>query len=307
MNRPYQSPKNRSYTLAFSLAVAFHVFLALLFFIKFSSEFQTPVTEQSVDIINAVTVNANTVNAEIQKTALEKQQQEEAIRAAEETKEKAAKEAQLAAQQKEQQKQQELQEQQEKQKLEQQKIAEAKAEKEAKAIQTKKAAEAKELLNKHLSEEQKKEAANLKQEITKQKKDKEAADIKKKQDLLDKALASELSQENQQLKAANKAAVSAKMQGELDKYKALIIEAISAEWIVPPDTTPGETCILLVTVAPDGVVLKVDIIQTSGDDFLDRSAKTAVLKASPLPVPKDGALFENFRTLRLTVKPEGIS
>lgn len=95
-------------------------------------------------------------------------------------------------------------------------------------------------------------------------------------------------------------------QGQIDKYKALIIQAISQQWIVPDIKNKNESCKILVHLAPGGVVLSVTVTQSSGDDVLDRSAEIAINKASPLPVPKDSALFNNFRDINLTVQPQGI-
>jgi colicin import membrane protein len=95
-------------------------------------------------------------------------------------------------------------------------------------------------------------------------------------------------------------------QTEIDKYKALILQTISSYWIVPENLDKGLFCQLLVHVGPGGVVLKVDLIRSSGNYLLDSSAKSAVLKASPLPVPTDPSLFDNFRLIKLTVRPEGI-
>jgi len=103
-----------------------------------------------------------------------------------------------------------------------------------------------------------------------------------------------------------KTASSAQNNGEIDKYKTLIIQAISQQWIIPDDTKKNSEAKLLVTLAPGGMVLNVKIVQSSGDPVLDRSAETAVYKASPLPVPNDGELFNKFRTLNLIVRPEGI-
>jgi colicin import membrane protein len=113
----------------------------------------------------------------------------------------------------------------------------------------------------------------------------------------------------QQIEAEQKqmAAEAKQTQGEIDKYKALIIAAISQHWIVPQDVADNIYCQLLVHVAPGGDVLNIDLVKSSGNDVLDRSARTAVLKASPLPVPKDLTLFNNFRLLKLTVRPEGIT
>ena len=65
-------------------------------------------------------------------------------------------------------------------------------------------------------------------------------------------------------------------------------------------------CELMIRVAPGGMVLDVQVTKTSGDPSLDSSARAAVLKASPLPVPPDTAAFESFRQFVLKVKPENV-
>jgi colicin import membrane protein len=59
-------------------------------------------------------------------------------------------------------------------------------------------------------------------------------------------------------------------------------------------------------LAPGGVVLDVQVTRSSGDVSLDRSARDAVFKASPLPVPENASEFNQFRQFVLKVKPENI-
>ena len=106
--------------------------------------------------------------------------------------------------------------------------------------------------------------------------------------------------------AAALQARAAAMQGEVNKYKALIIQAISAQWILPPHVAQGLSCQFEIRLAPGGDVLSVQLMRSSGDPLLDRSAQTAIYKASPLPVPNDPKAFEMFRLVSLTVKPEGV-
>jgi len=150
----------------------------------------------------------------------------------------------------------------------------------------------------------------------KQEKDKElqqelkAESAKIQKELLQKNLENELKAETRNLRAReaqNKTAMLRQEQGEIDKYKALVLQAISSNWVQPEDLSPNLKCVLLVDVAPRGVVLDVKIIETSGNPVLDRSAKAAVLKSSPLPVPEEPNLFDNFRNIKLTVRPNGIS
>lgn len=103
-----------------------------------------------------------------------------------------------------------------------------------------------------------------------------------------------------------KTASNSPSNGELDKYKNLIIQSISRKWILPENVENNLSCQLLVHLGPGGVVLSVDIVKESGDGNLDRSARNAIMKASPLPVPESLDLFDNFRALRLTFRPEGI-
>jgi len=96
------------------------------------------------------------------------------------------------------------------------------------------------------------------------------------------------------------------MQGVIDKYKALILQAIGQQWVVPNHVDKRLSCEMLIRLAPGGVVLEVQILKSSGDPLLDRSARAAVFKASPLPVPDDIYSFEPFRQFVLKVKPENV-
>ncbi|MCD6047875.1 MAG: protein TolA [Gammaproteobacteria bacterium] len=112
---------------------------------------------------------------------------------------------------------------------------------------------------------------------------------------------------DQQLEADEgqvKTARSQAVQGEVDKYKAMILQQIQQNWIVPQNVQ-NLSCVLQVQVAPGGMVTGVSLVKSSGNEALDRSAIAAVNKASPLPVPKDSAAFAAFRVFTLTVRPEG--
>jgi colicin import membrane protein len=95
-------------------------------------------------------------------------------------------------------------------------------------------------------------------------------------------------------------------QGVIDKYKALILQSISEHWLVPPGANKKLYCELMIRVAPGGMVIDVQVSKSSGDPALDSSARAAVLKSSPLPVPKESAAFEPFRRFVLRVKPENV-
>lgn len=99
---------------------------------------------------------------------------------------------------------------------------------------------------------------------------------------------------------------SRQSQGQVDKYKALILQVISEHWIVPPQVRKNIYSTLMIRLAPGGMVLDVQVVKSSGDPSLDSSARAAVLKSSPLPVPADSQAFEAFRQFNLKVRPDTV-
>jgi len=94
---------------------------------------------------------------------------------------------------------------------------------------------------------------------------------------------------------------------EIERYKVMIVHHIGQKWIVPASFGEKVSCQLFIRVAKGGKVLSAQILKSSGYAVLDRSARTAVLEASPLPVPSEKELFNQFRELRLTVRPENVT
>ncbi len=89
----------------------------------------------------------------------------------------------------------------------------------------------------------------------------------------------------------------------VNQYRIKILTAIHEQWIIPPMANPSSYCIFLIRLASGGVVVNIQLLKSSGDQQLDRSARVAIAKASPLPVPVDPLLFKQFRELRLIVRP----
>ena len=104
--------------------------------------------------------------------------------------------------------------------------------------------------------------------------------------------------------AAANAEKNAQISGEVDKYKALIIGAIGRQWILPENADSSRSSQFRIRLAPNGAVLEVSLTRSSGDPILDRSAQSAIYKASPLPVPSDPETFNLFRDISLTVRPQ---
>ncbi|MEO8225275.1 MAG: cell envelope integrity protein TolA [Gammaproteobacteria bacterium] len=90
--------------------------------------------------------------------------------------------------------------------------------------------------------------------------------------------------------------------GALANYVALIQQKVERNWVRPPGARAGIECVLAVTQIPGGQVTGVTTASCNADDAVRRSIEAAVLRASPLPMPDDAALFE--RNLRFTFKPD---
>lgn len=86
----------------------------------------------------------------------------------------------------------------------------------------------------------------------------------------------------------------------------MIVNAIGRQWILPENVDSSLSSQFRIRLAPDGAVLEVSLMRSSGDAVLDRSAQTAIYKASPLPVPSDPDTFNLFRDISLTVRPENV-
>jgi colicin import membrane protein len=281
-----------SYKSPFLLALGVHVvvFIFLLFELTFPTQSRS---SSGGAVIQAVAVSQSVVDRyqqQVQQIAAEKRQ--EALNL----------QKQMALQKQQQlEKAQAIQKQIQQQKLQAQKLVEEKAQ--AIKVAQQKAAEKAQAAahQKMLAQEKQAKTAKdvaLKKELQQQLK----ASIQKQIAASDvPSSAHAASSQSHTPPSAN----TAQNTGEIDKYKALIIQSISQQWIVPENIAKDISCELDVRVAPGGVVLQVSVARSSGNAALDNSAVAAVNKASPLPVPTDSSLFNQFRELHLTVKPDG--
>ena len=190
----------------------------------------------------------------------------------------------------------------EKQKAEARKKAEAKKQVEAKK---KAEAEAKRKAEEKKKAEAKKQAeAKKKAEAEKQRKAKEEAQRKAKEEAQRKAAEKEmqdrLAAEQESLATQRRSA----MQRMIDEYVLYIQEKVQRSWIRPPSSGGELSCTVEVRLIPSGEVIDAQIVRSSGNTAFDRSVEAAVFKASPLPVPPDPDVMEQFRTLRFEFKPE---
>jgi len=313
-----------SHRLPLILAIVLHVLLFLFLFAHFASpDTRNLQLQPDVNIIKAEAINPAEVVAQItQVKAQEQQKQHEAEEAAlklqqEQAQQRAAaeaaqrqKEAEVAAQQAAQ-KQAEaaatLAQQVAEQKVLDEKHAQEvaiqkKAEKAAEAKKTadiKKTAEADKAAEKKVADDKAKQdeikKRQAKKDAEKKKQQKAAQELKLAQQ---KELESQMAAEQKELEAAR----TSQNQSEIEKYTALILHTMRQNWIMPDGINPEISCQLAIRLKADGTVVSVNVIRSSGNAALDNSARLAVFKSSPLPVPADKDLFNNtFREFNLTV------
>jgi len=166
--------------------------------------------------------------------------------------------------------------------------AEAKRKAEAEAKQ-KAAAEAKRKAEQAAKEKAAKEKA-AKEKAAKEKAAAEAA----RQREAEQALQAQLAEEQAQARA----------ESALSGYIPQIQQKIQRNWLRPGGSAGGLSCLIRVKLIPGGEVVDARVVRSSGDPLFDRSVETAVLKASPLPLPPDAAMFKYFREIDFNFNPD---
>jgi colicin import membrane protein len=100
----------------------------------------------------------------------------------------------------------------------------------------------------------------------------------------------------QQQQAAARASARAEFIG---KIRAKIRRYI----VVPPNIKGNPQAEFDVVLLPTGDVLSIKLKKGSQYAAYDSAVERAIMKAQPLPVPKDSALFRDFRELNLQFRP----
>jgi colicin import membrane protein len=215
--------------------------------------------------------------------AVEEKKQAEQQRIAEEQQRKLEQEAQQKAQAERKLKA----EQAAKQKAETERVAKQKAEAERKL-------KAEQAAKKAAKEQAAKEKA-AKEKAAKEKaaKEKAAAEAARQREA-EQALQAQLAEEQAQARAEH----------ALSGYIPQIQNKIQRNWLRPAGSAAGLSCLIRVKLIPGGEVVDAKVVRSSGDPLFDRSVETAVLKASPLPMPADAAMFKYFREIDFNFNPD---
>jgi len=212
-----------------------------------------------------------------------------------------------------------LAEQRRQEEAEQRRVAEAeqkrKAEAEAKAkaeAEKKRKAEAEARAKTEAEQKRKAEAAAKVKAEQKRKAEAEAkakAEAEKKRKAEAEAKAKAKAAEEQRRREAELQAQVAAEQEEararsaLSEYIPYIQDKVNRNWLRPAGSAAGLSCLIKVRLIPGGDVVSATVVRSSGDPLFDRSVETAVLKASPLPLPTDASLFNHFREINFNFDP----
>lgn len=268
-------------------AILFHLIVAVLLVIN-------------LDLPSHVFSARRTEPAPVQASVVsekEIQKQMEAIR----QKEEAKKQKQLEAQKK-------LEDLLNEKKEEEQRLAAIKKQKEeeqkkAEEIKKKKEEERQQLAKIQQQEEERKKAEAKAEQERKRKEEQEqkrkAEEAKRKKELeakreREKELQEQLEQERLQQR----------VNAALAQYIPIIRQKVSRNWNRPAGLRDDIEAHVNVRLSPTGEVLSAQVVKSSGNPVFDRSVENAVLKASPLPIPQEKGVNEEFRNLTLKFKPE---
>ena len=147
-------------------------------------------------------------------------------------------------------------------------------------------------------EEQKRKAEEEKRKQEEEQKRKAAEERKRQeQQLLEEQLLAEQEEQAQEQATRN--------QGIIDKYKVLITQRIVNKFNIT-GLPAGLNCQLLLRVTAAGVIIRAQILRSSGNEIFDQRAISAVHAAAPYPLPQEKHLSEQMRTIRITFAPDEI-
>ena len=170
--------------------------------------------------------------------------------------------------------------------------AKQKAEEKKKAEQARKKKTEAERKKKAEAEARKKAEADKQRKAEQAAKEQAAAEARQRE--AEQAMQAQIAEEQAQAAATH----------ALSQYIPYIQQKIQRNWIRPAGSPPGMSCLILVKLIPGGEVVDARVVRSSGDALFDRSVETAVLKASPLPLPEDSAMFKYFREINFNFNPD---
>jgi colicin import membrane protein len=271
-------------------AVLAHLLFVVILVVSFQfSDSSLAPVGQPQEIIEVEAVDEKVIQKELDK-----------IKAAEQRKKDEARKAREAK----------LKEQRRKEELKKQKAAAAKKLKEQQAAEKKRLAELEKKKKEKLAAEKRRLEAERKRKEEEARLARLEAErkAKEKHEALQAEIARQEAEFQKQLEVEEQArqaeARRQAQQSEITKYTSLIKQKITQKWIMYATPSEELVCEVKVRLSPNGDVIVVQIIKSSGDPAFDKSVENAVYRAQPLPVPPlESGLFEEFREVIFEFDP----
>jgi len=150
--------------------------------------------------------------------------------------------------------------------------------------------------------EKEKRAAEEKQKDAKKKEDE--AQAAQKAQAAQAAEAQRIANEQAAAQAAAVAQAAAAQNKLIADYKERIKAKIQRLIVLPPNMQGNPEAEFDVVLLPDGNPLQIKLKRTSGNTAYDNAVERAIIRAQPLPLPPDQALFRYFRELNFAFRPQ---
>lgn len=133
----------------------------------------------------------------------------------------------------------------------------------------------------------------------------EALAKKKREEERDLDLKKFIAEKEADAKAAEQRAAAVSAQDKLAReYIDRIRNKVRSMIIEPPGLQGIPEAEFDVVLIPGGEVLNARLRKSSGVPAYDAAVERAIMKAQPLPLPPDPAMFSKFRELRLVIRPK---
>lgn len=100
--------------------------------------------------------------------------------------------------------------------------------------------------------------------------------------------------------AVEQGALNARRSSLLQQWIAVVRQKVQSNWNEPANSPPNLSCKVQVDQVPGGTVANAQIISCNGDEAIQQSVITAVLRSSPLPPPPEPSLFQREFILNFT-------
>lgn len=107
------------------------------------------------------------------------------------------------------------------------------------------------------------------------------------------------------LKAQNDKIVAeqqAMLESEVERYRAEFAAAIEENRVLSSVFAGNIRCELKIMLLPDGSILNIKVLKSSGNVAYDEMSAKAVYKSAPLPMPQDQELYKQLREIILSFK-----